>query len=132
MVCQPPQSPDLNVLDLGLFRAIQSIQYQNFPKTLDELITHVKKAYEEFDPVVNKYTWLTLQSCMIEILKDKGGNNYKIPHMKKRMLDRIGALPQNLQVPDSLIQEAVMYLNERLVPIGESNGDNNDFEVDAD
>ena len=26
-IFQPPQSPDLNVLDLGLFRTIQSLQY---------------------------------------------------------------------------------------------------------
>ncbi|ETI53387.1 hypothetical protein F443_03632 [Phytophthora nicotianae P1569] len=28
MRCQPPNSPDLNVLDLGYFRSIQSLQYQ--------------------------------------------------------------------------------------------------------
>ncbi|XP_021763623.1 uncharacterized protein LOC110728256 [Chenopodium quinoa] len=37
-VFQPAQSPDLNVLDLGLFRSIQSLQYQSFPKNLDELV----------------------------------------------------------------------------------------------
>ena len=28
LVCEPPQSPDLNVLELGYFAAIQSLQQQ--------------------------------------------------------------------------------------------------------
>ena len=110
---------------------MQSIQYQNFPNTLDELIKNVKDAYDELDPTINKYTWLTLQSCMVDILKDKGGNNYKIPLMGKRRLERDGVLPSNIEVSDEVIQEAVNYLNERLVPTGEPHGDN-EFEVDAD
>ncbi|XP_047261067.1 uncharacterized protein LOC124894430 [Capsicum annuum] len=35
---QPSNSPDLNVLDLGFFRAIQSLQYQKAPKNVDELM----------------------------------------------------------------------------------------------
>ncbi|KAK8558492.1 hypothetical protein V6N13_103666 [Hibiscus sabdariffa] len=35
---QPPNSPDLNVLDLGYFRAIQSLQHQESPTTIDELV----------------------------------------------------------------------------------------------
>jgi hypothetical protein len=27
LICQPPNSPDFNILDLGFFRAIQAIQY---------------------------------------------------------------------------------------------------------
>ena len=98
MVFQPPQSPDLNVLDLGLFRTIQSLQYQSFPKNIDELITKVEEAWNEFEVDVNKYTWITLQSVMNEILKVKGGNNYKIPHMGKRSLDRQGLLSEELEV----------------------------------
>ncbi|KAL2936298.1 Guanylate-binding protein 1 [Bienertia sinuspersici] len=38
MVNQPAQSPDMNVLDLGYFRAVQSIKDQIAPKTVEELI----------------------------------------------------------------------------------------------
>ncbi|XP_021732123.1 uncharacterized protein LOC110698927 [Chenopodium quinoa] len=80
-IYQPAQSPDLNVLDLGLFNVIQSIQYQSFPKNLGELIDKVKEAYELFNPVLNKHCWITLQGCMEEILKHLGGNNF--PHHTK-------------------------------------------------
>ncbi|XP_021770435.1 uncharacterized protein LOC110734578 [Chenopodium quinoa] len=73
-VYQPAQSPDFNVLDLGLFRSMQSLQYQSFPSNLDELVTKVMDSYGTFNPQVNKYIWLTLQKCMIKILKAEGGN----------------------------------------------------------
>lgn len=41
LVQQPPNSPDLNVNDLGFFRAIQSLQQQQACKNADELIAAV-------------------------------------------------------------------------------------------
>ncbi|XP_021752866.1 uncharacterized protein LOC110718342 [Chenopodium quinoa] len=83
-VFQQAQSLDMNVLDLGLFNVIQSLQYQSFPQTLDDLIKEVEIAFKGFDLELNKYSWITLQSCMVEVLRRKGGNNYTIPHMKKK------------------------------------------------
>lgn len=42
-MCQPPYSPDFNVLDLGYFRAIQTLQHKEAPKTVDELVRAVGK-----------------------------------------------------------------------------------------
>ncbi|KAH9100043.1 hypothetical protein Ae201684P_019046 [Aphanomyces euteiches] len=38
LVTQPANSPDLNILDLGFFAAIQILQYRKCPKTIDELL----------------------------------------------------------------------------------------------
>lgn len=38
LTCQPPRSPDLNVLDLGFCVAIQSLLQQEVTKSIDELI----------------------------------------------------------------------------------------------
>ncbi|XP_021716886.1 uncharacterized protein LOC110684758 [Chenopodium quinoa] len=83
MVFQLTLSLDLNVLDLGLFTSIQSIQYKSFPKNLDELNEKVNEAYALFDPKMNRNTWITLQKCMTEIMCKNGGNNYPLPHMDK-------------------------------------------------
>lgn len=125
LVFQPPQSPDLNVLDLGLFNGFQSIQYQSFPKNLDELIERVEEAYEWYEPKAINHCWLTLQSCMVEILKVRGSNNYKIPHMGKDRLERLGMLPENIKVDQAVVDEAVSYLNERFIPVNI-----NEYEVD--
>ncbi|KAF7833179.1 mariner transposase [Senna tora] len=51
LMCQPPNSPDMNVLDLGFFSAIQSLQYKESPKTIDELIGVVVKAFEDYPTI---------------------------------------------------------------------------------
>ena len=38
LICQPANSPDFNILDLGFFRAIQAIQYKKNAKTKEDLI----------------------------------------------------------------------------------------------
>jgi hypothetical protein len=43
LICQPPNSPDFNVLDLGFFRAIQAIQYKKNAKTIKELVPAVQQ-----------------------------------------------------------------------------------------
>ncbi|KAG3238530.1 hypothetical protein PI124_g16509 [Phytophthora idaei] len=38
MVFQPPKSPDMNILDLGIFNSIQSMQYRQPTYDVDGLI----------------------------------------------------------------------------------------------
>ncbi|XP_021750655.1 uncharacterized protein LOC110716342 [Chenopodium quinoa] len=132
-IFQPAQSPDLNVLDLALFRSIQSLQYQSFFTDLDELVQKVKDSYDTFDPEVNKYIWVTLQNCMIKILKAEGGNKYKIPHMNKKKLENIGFLPEIVVVQKEVVVEAVEYLNTMFRPANQGNEEvTEELEVDAD
>ena len=43
--CQPPNSPDFNVLDLGFFTSIQSLQHQSCPTNTNDLIKSVEDAF---------------------------------------------------------------------------------------
>ncbi|XP_021741307.1 uncharacterized protein LOC110707587 [Chenopodium quinoa] len=115
-VFQPAQSPDLNVLDLVLFRSIQSLQYQSFPKNLDELVEKVIESYNTFKPEVNKYISVTLQRFMIKILKAQGGNKYNIPHMNNKKLENMGILPDKVKVQKEVVLEAIEYLNTMFRP----------------
>lgn len=112
LMCQPTNSPDLNVLDLGFFSAIQSLQHKESPKNIDELVSAVVNSFEDFSTVKSNCIFVTLQSCMIEIMKAKGSNNYKIPHLKKQRLQQMeqGFLSQ-LKCDPNLVQEVVNYLN---------------------
>ncbi|XP_057770702.1 uncharacterized protein LOC130990491 [Salvia miltiorrhiza] len=111
LICQPPNSPDLNILDLGFFRAIQAIQYKQCPKTVAELVNVVEKAFEEYSPVLSNRIFLTLQSCMVEIMKARGSNDYKIPHLKKEQLEKEGRLPLNLKCDLELVNEVSRAIN---------------------
>ena len=43
LICQPPNSLDFNILDLGFFRAIQAIQYKKDAKTIKNLVPAVQQ-----------------------------------------------------------------------------------------
>ncbi|KAL4581255.1 hypothetical protein LXL04_017465 [Taraxacum kok-saghyz] len=83
---QPPNSPDLNVLDLGFFRAIQSLQEQEVLHTVDELVSAVQTSFDKMQSHELNNVFLTLQTCMKEIIKVQGGNSYRIPHIGKSRL----------------------------------------------
>jgi hypothetical protein len=56
---QPPNSPDTNVLDLGFFASIQSMQWGQEPQTtIDGLIASVTAAFIRYDPKVLDRIWL--------------------------------------------------------------------------
>ena len=65
----------------------------------------VEKAFKNYPVTKLNRIWLTLQSCMNEIIDDKGDNKYKIPHMGKDRLERTNQLPVSLEVT----QEALNY-----------------------
>ncbi len=48
LICQPANSPDLNILDLAFFRALQSVQQANPSNTKDALIAVVRQSFENF------------------------------------------------------------------------------------
>ncbi|XP_021841546.2 uncharacterized protein [Spinacia oleracea] len=79
---QSPQSPDLNILDLGFLRSIQYLYEKKMPKDLDEMITDVEEAFNELHPKVLSNVWYSYQYVMQEIIKVKGGGNYVLPHVK--------------------------------------------------
>ena len=54
---QPANSPDLNILDLGFFRSLQSLQQKKCSKNIDELVAAVEDAFDENNPI----TWWTLE-----------------------------------------------------------------------
>ena len=84
LVSQPPNSPDLNVLNLGLFRSIQVLQHKKSPTSIDDLVDAVEKSFEEHDTILSNYIFLSLQTCMIKIIKKVGGiHNFNTLHMKK-------------------------------------------------
>ena len=94
---QLPNSPDTNILDLGVFRAIQLFN-DDCPANEEELIKLVEKAYGEYPYRKLDRVWLTLQSCLNMIIENDGGNDYKIPHLGKESMERRGLLPRVLDV----------------------------------
>jgi len=73
---QSPNSPDMNCLDLGFFASLQSLTDRTTSRNMDELIQNVYIEYQNYNPILLNRVFLTLQTCMIEVMKDNGGNRY--------------------------------------------------------
>jgi len=101
LVNQPPNSPNLNVLDLSFFQAIQSLQQKQVTNTPAELIECVKNAYKSYNHKSIDNGFLTLQCCMNKVIECHGGNEYQIPHMGKERLERTGQLLQSIRITET-------------------------------
>lgn len=88
IVSQPAQSPDFNVLDLGLFSVLQSLQQSKRMTSVPSIITAVKEAFNELKRETLDNTFLTLMSVMEQCLANEGGNQYSTPHLKKAVRRR--------------------------------------------
>ncbi|CAB1102617.1 unnamed protein product [Ectocarpus sp. CCAP 1310/34] len=62
LINQPANSPDMNVLDLGFFNSIQSLQDRTTPTTIDQLVAEVERAFWAQSPGAVDRVWTTLQS----------------------------------------------------------------------
>jgi len=111
LTCQPPNSPDLNVLDLGFFAAIQTLFHKGSPNNVEQIVEMIHKAFQEYPVDRSNRIFLTQQSCMMEIMKHNGGQHYNIPHTKKKTLEMQGDLPTGFQCPTELYNQAVQFLS---------------------
>jgi hypothetical protein len=100
---QPPNSPDLNVLDLCHFRSLQSLTDTRSPRNIRELIEGVEEEYKLYEVDKLSRSFLTLQSCMIGIMNKAGGIGYDISHLYKDRLQAEGRLGIALTIPANLL-----------------------------
>jgi len=99
---QPANSPDTNLCDLGLFRAIDAAYRRLLPRKEADIIACVLQAWQEYDATKINRLWLTHMTVMNEIIKSNGDNDFKIPHMGKERLERLGLLPEVIDtVPEA-------------------------------
>ena len=84
---QPANSPDLNINDLGLFRALQSAYLHFTPTKPEEIIQYVQQVHRDYPGRKINRIWLTLQSVMNQIIDAHGDNDFYIPHMQNAKLE---------------------------------------------
>ena len=82
---QAANSPDVNLLNLGFFRAIQNFN-DTAPKNEEELIEEGSMVYDKYPCHKINRTWLTLQCCFNQIIMHHGDNDYNIDHIGKEQL----------------------------------------------
>jgi hypothetical protein len=91
---QPPNSPDLNVLDLCFFRSLQSLTDTRAPNNIRELIEGVEEEFKNYEVKKLTRSFMSLKSCMIKVMEAEGVIGYDIPHMGKDRLEAEGRLEE--------------------------------------
>ena len=85
-ITQPSRSPDVNVLDLGIWRSMSSrvttVKYDRSSSlSMDQrIINAVEEMWKEYDPNVLHNIFVTLKLILYAIRDNNGGNNFKLPH----------------------------------------------------
>ena len=100
---QAANSPNVNLLEFGFFRAIQSFN-NTAPKNEEELIQAVSMAYESYPWNKINHTWVTLHCCFNQIIMHNGDNDYNIDHISEEKLECIGQLPDVMDVVEDVAQ----------------------------
>ncbi|ETV97613.1 hypothetical protein H310_09509 [Aphanomyces invadans] len=75
LALQPPNSPDTNILDLGFFAAIQSLQQKKLARSIDELVANGGQAFDDYA--------MESLACLVETMRLFGDNTNKLPHKGK-------------------------------------------------
>jgi hypothetical protein len=108
---QPAKSPDFNVLDLGFFTAIQSLQYKETVRNPAELVVAVNNSFNKLPAVTLENTFLTLQTVWGKAIAHFGGNQFKPPHIGKAKLRREKILPKNLSCEYDIYKQGLETLS---------------------
>ena len=122
--CQPAMSPDLNVLDLCFFNLLQTSQLCKLATTFEELRDNVLTAFREYETAKLSDIWITLQLIYNEVIKHKGTNKYRLPHINKKKLRKEGRLPENVGIDLTaykVLVEHSNYLNQQKTKNKEQN-----------
>jgi len=107
----------LNICDLDFFNAIQSLQYDKAPRTIDELITAVETSFQEMSKQKLNDNFLTLQKVMETVIMHKGSNHYQLPHMNKEKLRREGKLPDDVKIDEKVYKDGKACID---IPVEEA------------
>ncbi|KAL6575274.1 hypothetical protein OROMI_012559 [Orobanche minor] len=117
LICQPPKSRQ-NINDLGGLGAYSHCSRRRNKKNMEDLVQNVKLSFEELTDVTLNKIFLTLRATCLEIIKCKGHNNYKMPHIGKNTLMNEGRLPACLEVDEEIVFECISDLLQNESDLG--------------
>ena len=97
-----PNSPDLNVLDLGFLNTIQCIQHQYEPKNMEKLVEMIEICFNRRHWTKMNNNLLKLHRVIKCIILCDSNNNYKMTHTSKEKFERIDQLPTSIKILDEV------------------------------
>jgi hypothetical protein len=74
-------------------------------------VSRFEKAYQDYPVDMSNRFFLTQQGCMMEVMKQNGGQYYDVPHMGKKSLEMRGELPITLECDRDLYNQAQAFVS---------------------
>lgn len=112
LINQPANNPDTNILDIGFFSSIQALQDRTTPRTVNDLIAEIKRAFAEQESAILGRGWTSLQAISQEMMLAKGDNTFRLSYLKKQTNKRRGTpLPRELPCSPEPWEAAQKALN---------------------
>jgi hypothetical protein len=92
VITQPPNSPDLNILDLGLFSSLKTRFYARgvTELSMQPLVDAVVEEFKNYEPQTLINIWAEQYVIWNALLRDQGNNDYEIPHTQITKKARLG------------------------------------------
>ncbi len=107
---QPANSPDLNVLDLGIFNAIDKLQQSMDRQTVDELFDAVVASLNLLSAETIERSFMTLQAVIGEVVASDGDNSYRMPHLRKSIIMKVfGEIPEYVRLKPTAMERARVF-----------------------
>ena len=89
----------------GFFCSTGQLQWGDTPNDESGIIQYASLAYQQYDLTKSNRIWLTLIAVLNKIIEHHGGgNNFRLPHLKKGALDIAGQLPNSLTVTAAALE----------------------------
>ena len=100
----------MNVLDLGFFNSIQSLQYKHAATNIDDLVKEVDYAFQSVPATSLTNNFITLQKVFNEIMNCNGNNDFKLPHLHKAAAKRTGKEITEVFCDEETLRNAKKFL----------------------
>ena len=106
MVFQPPDSPDLNIMDLGMFNNLWTkihkiLKDSKMIPSVDDVWEAAKVAWESITPVDIEILFQTLHLRMEQVIQSNGRNDMPLPH---------DGIRQRVEAEDSRLKNLIYLL----------------------
>lgn len=82
------------------------------PRNIQELVEGVEEEFENYEVDKLFRSFVTLQAVMVEVMKNEGGNDYKLPHLHKDRRQNEGRLIIFLSCDAQLVAETRAIIEE--------------------
>ena len=119
-----PQEEEHEAIDLNLMPQKEDgegINLNWIPEEEERLVADNRAMDLNYDPDKLHRSFITLEAVMFEVMKDKGGNQYKLPHLHKDRFQNAGMEITGVYCDSRVVVDTRAVIEKMEIAIGKEN-----------